>query len=144
MYTTQVDAMRDVVEILRNTNELFGRWGAISDNTRIGLIEVLNHMIEVRTKPLTDEQRERKNEAAKKHRIAKRQKRDDLIYKAIEQYLETPHSADELANIVNTTYDRDVIGYPVSNSEIHHFFDRHRKAFQRIEPKACVTYKAWD
>ena len=145
MDTTQVDAMKDVVEILRNTNELFGRWGAISDNTRIGLIEVLNHMIEVRTKPLTDEQRERKNEAAKKRRIAKRQERDDLICNAIRPHLNQPHTADSLARIAN-----DLLGFKkctrdwMTGDEIHRIFDRHPLVAKKNPPQTAYTYQAWN
>ena len=137
---TQVDAMKYVVEILRNTEELRGRYGIIGDAIRYNLIDTFNHMIETRTKPLTPEQRERKNECARARRARKREERDTVIFEAIKPFLDgEERTATEIAMLANE-------GKPweerVSSDEIHSFFRRHNELnVECLPPRTAYTYK---
>lgn len=137
---TQVDAMKYVITILRNTEELRGRYGTIGDTIRNDLIETFSHMIEVRTKPLTHEQRARKNECERARRARKREERDAAILEAIKPFLnEEEQTATEIAELINK-------GKPwkerISADELRSFFHRHKELnIECLPPRSAYTFR---
>lgn len=137
---SQIDALKKVVEILRNTNKLYTDDAPLNEWRREQILDVLNHMVEVRTKPLTPEQRERKNECARIRRARKREERDAIIFEAIKPFLnEEERTATELAELANRgKYWEERI----SSDEIHSFFRRHTEiGVECIPPHTVWGYK---
>ena len=101
------------------------------------LMNTLNHMIEVKSKPKTPEQREQENERRRAARAEKRAKRDAEILDIIKPYMDKPRTAYELQELTQ---------WRVKAGEVTSFFNRRGAAIKAefYAPRTACAYQIRD